>query len=761
MRRKILGSVVAGLFAATPAFAQTDADPFRVEGSATIGYLNNNSSAFDRASLDLYQDLSNGVLSNFGLRGRNSRSWFDGYGENFGRDDQFMYIRGGMYGVYKAGAYLNDIPHVFSSNAYTPYSGVGGNTLTASFPLSALPTAALPQAPGTWNQFVWGYDRRDVGGYVEWQRNSPWYFRADGNQVTFDGTKVGSAANGTSPGNGFVDLAFPTQYTTNNWGVEAGYQSLKATFAVRWDYSKFENDNKTLQWTNPFFGGNQLDASYLPPDNEFNKFTISGNYRDLPWSSVISARYTWAKTTSDATLATTALNTGGVFAPTLPQEEKFDGEHVNQSLALSWTARPWTNGETRVFYYWTKLQNKSNVAEYGNAPTQPLPSGLGCATAPGLVPPATVPGNCDGERFDYEKSNVGIDAWWKFARGQRLGAGWDYTDMDQERIDYRDARTNRFWAEYKNTMLDTLSARLKYQYINRDSTSNFSTDGLTANDPAYLNAFTSAFDMQSSTTNQVKLYLDWTPIPTVGVSFEGNWSNMDYDQVTYGRTKVDRQGYFASVNWSATPSLRLNGFASWEEFKYPSNHRYIGTIAGGPTPPSGFCTTANPNCFDPSAPPFQASPGSSTASYNWSSQTKDQTWMVGVGGDWQAMDALAFSASYLYIKNKGNGTFSVQDGIVLNNPPVLPIDNFDNSTQQYFNLKGNWKYNKNWSFTGGYSYMKYNHDDVATTCYPYTLPFPGVNTNTSLSYLNGYDAFTDGHSNLFYVLATYRFDAAR
>ena len=28
----------------------------------------------------------------------------------------------------------------------------------------------------------------------------------------------------------------------------------KATFALRWDYSKFENDNPTLQWTNPFFG---------------------------------------------------------------------------------------------------------------------------------------------------------------------------------------------------------------------------------------------------------------------------------------------------------------------------------------------------------------------------------------------------------------------------------------------------------------------------------------------------------------------------
>ena len=49
----------------------------------------------------------------------------------------------------------------------------------------------------------------DDGGYFEFGGFKPWYFRVDGNQVSFSGTRVGSAANGTSPGNGYVDLAFP------------------------------------------------------------------------------------------------------------------------------------------------------------------------------------------------------------------------------------------------------------------------------------------------------------------------------------------------------------------------------------------------------------------------------------------------------------------------------------------------------------------------------------------------------------------------
>ena len=51
------------------------------------------------------------MLSNIDLRGRNSSTWFQGYGENFGRTDQYLFLGGGMYDVFKAGAYLNDIPH--------------------------------------------------------------------------------------------------------------------------------------------------------------------------------------------------------------------------------------------------------------------------------------------------------------------------------------------------------------------------------------------------------------------------------------------------------------------------------------------------------------------------------------------------------------------------------------------------------------------------------------------------------------------------
>src|SRR6202163_205954 len=184
MSKKLLSGLIASLFTATAAFGQSPDDPMRVQGTGTLGGMYNNTDARDKAQLDLYQDLGNGVLSNVGAQGRNSNTWFQGYGENFGRSDQYMFLRGGMYDVFKSGVYLNDIPRTFSSSAFTPFVGSGGPLLTATFPLAALPTN--PPTAG-WNGFTLGYDRRDVGGYVEWQRNSAWYFRGDGNEVEFSG----------------------------------------------------------------------------------------------------------------------------------------------------------------------------------------------------------------------------------------------------------------------------------------------------------------------------------------------------------------------------------------------------------------------------------------------------------------------------------------------------------------------------------------------------------------------------------------------
>jgi len=171
----------------------------------TVGGISTDRSGKDFSKIEEYQDLGNGVLSNIFYRGRDDRNWVDFYGENFGRDDMYVSLRGGQYDAYKYRAYTNWLPHNLAYDARTPFFGVGSSLLTAQFPAPS---------PDTWNPFNLGYQRKDTGGYFEWQATSPWYVRVEGNQVKFDGTKAGSGALGTSPGNGFMDLAIPVSTTT-------------------------------------------------------------------------------------------------------------------------------------------------------------------------------------------------------------------------------------------------------------------------------------------------------------------------------------------------------------------------------------------------------------------------------------------------------------------------------------------------------------------------------------------------------------------
>jgi len=100
MGKKRISVLIAALFAAAPAFAQYD--DWRVEGSATLGPIWNTTNATkDAAKFEEYRDLGNGVLSNIYARGRGGRAWFEGYGENFGRDDQYLMLRGGIYDLFK------------------------------------------------------------------------------------------------------------------------------------------------------------------------------------------------------------------------------------------------------------------------------------------------------------------------------------------------------------------------------------------------------------------------------------------------------------------------------------------------------------------------------------------------------------------------------------------------------------------------------------------------------------------------------------
>ena len=396
-KRSHFPSLIASLFCGRTRFRRrAPDDPMRVQGTGTD---RRHPQQLQRARHREARRVSGPGQRRAGELRRAAgaaHDWFQGYGENFGRSDMYMFLRGGMYDVFKAGAYLNDIPHTFSSNAYAPYNGNGGNLLTTTFPLAALPT----NPPGAgWNSFRLGYDRRDVGGYGEWQKNSPWYFRVDGNQVSFSGTQARFRGQRHEPGQRLHRPRVPAGIQDEQLG-RRGRLPVEQGDAVA---------ALGLQQVRELERDAAVDQPVLRPDGRRRRDDQQPARHDVPRAGQRVQQALDLRQLPRPAVAFGDLRPLHVVEDDERRDARHHGAQYQRHLRPHAAAGaelqrrehqpvaragldgdPAAGFDTRVYYYWTKLKNDSDLVEYGNAPTTPLASGLGCGyytPASGIQPP--------------------------------------------------------------------------------------------------------------------------------------------------------------------------------------------------------------------------------------------------------------------------------------------------------------------------------------------------------------------------------------
>ena len=181
----------------------------------------------DDAKAQEYQDIRSAPIGVVDIRGSSRAYYLRVFGEELGRDDQFINVVGGGYGAWKASIYNNNIPHNYSFNALTPLAGVDGTLLVG-------PGLPYPQSPNpnNWYTFNYGTQRNTWGGNGEFSGKTPWFIRADYNEVKTNGIKPGSGQLGTGSGNGLIELGMPVEYKTQNTTIEGGYNTKQYGFKV-------------------------------------------------------------------------------------------------------------------------------------------------------------------------------------------------------------------------------------------------------------------------------------------------------------------------------------------------------------------------------------------------------------------------------------------------------------------------------------------------------------------------------------------------
>ena len=707
MKSKLIPVLIANLFAASGAMA-AEGD-FQLSGSVGLGLRSINKTGADLSKLNEFRDLgNNGVISEIDVKGRGNTYYLNAFGENLGLDDQYIDLKGGHYGVFKYQVYDNNLRHNLTFGARTPLSPVGGSALTG-----------LPNTnTATWNTFDYSIKRSDTGANFEFSNNSPWYVRADMNDVTRKGVRPMGAAMGTSPGNPLLELPTTVDYRTRNYSIEGGYSSKKGHFAVSWMQSKFSEGVNQMTWPNPFFG-NGTDTSLLPPDNELTKIGANGVLKQLPMGSTLAARFTYSKVTNNFAVQTASLNgTGGGITTAAATPATFNGENKHKSASLSLTSNPTKGLDTRLYWNWYQKDNSSTPISYAAG----VFSGAGTQAQAIAAAPADA-------LFNYKKNNLGIDLGYRLNSQNKLSGGYDWTDTKRERTDFNRTKDDKVYAEWKNSALDNLEARVKYQYLQRRSDfqyANFDPNGAGAGG---MNYYSRAFDYANVNQDLLKLMLDSSPAPFLDLGFEGIFKTNNYKDIGLGRTKDNREEYYLTAAYGDPNVFRVSAFADMETVYNDANHRQA-------PPPEGLLT-------DPAT----------ATRYNWTSRTKDRNYAIGLGADWPVSGKLTFKGSYIWSKTEGSADFTWQQANQFTAASTpLPIRNYDNTTRHMLNLRGVYKVDKNWEVTGGYAFERYRYNDDGMVNYAYTI---GTGTNTN--YLTGAYANPDYTANILYMMAKYTF----
>ena len=708
MRTRHSTFALAALAAAvSAAFAQEPpTSPF--SGSVSLTGIHTDVKSDNAFRFHEYRDLDSGVTGSIDLRGQGNAWYYSLFGENLGRDDQFVQLRGGRYGHFKFAIYGDDIVHNLTLGAITPFSGVGTRNLTFAGTTASTDTS-------TWNRFDYFVKHKNLGGFAEAQPtvDSPFYARINTNRRKSEGIRALGAA-GTSPGGPAYELPVPIEWTTTDVSGEIGYSSRRMHLSASYLVSKFEDANDLLSWRTPVvLSGPNVESSTIASDNELKRLAVNGVFRGLPLDSTLALRAVSTRVENTLPVAATYLSisgTTGFNRLSGANRSTFEGDVENKSFSAAFNSHLTKGLDSKVYYNWYKRENNSSHVVF-------TPSGPGSGGTCDFSPTGAALTTCTTEFLHFEKKNFGVELYYRLAPQNRIAVGVDYQDLERERIDFDRSKETKAWVEWKTGTFEIVDVRVKYQHMRRKS------EFLEGDSPDVFARNLYRFDAAPLKRDVLKVSFDASPAPLVDLGAEVILKRNKYGETFLGRTRDTREELNLSASYGDPRAFRITAFADVEHTRYDSTH-WVGA------------TTTFPNT------------NTAGTTYLWYSNVKDRNWLFGVAADMPVSERLRIKGSLVWQKANGEVDFAAMSTVA--NP--IPIDQYDNFRKTTLNVRGIYAVSKRLDVSVGAAYEKYDYSDIQMNDYIYA-----VRTGTNQSYLTGAYASPNYRAGIVYATVTYRF----
>src|SRR5664280_2979173 len=548
--------LLLGLFSLSPAFADDQDDKFSGEISAqsTLTHINGSKAKFNE-----YGDIQNGLYGDVKIKYVDDKYYVDFYSRNMFYDTQSYDLESGKWGAFKFNINYSEIPHNFTYDEQTLYSGAGTANLT-------YPTHPPSTNTGAWNTFDYSTKRKNSGAGFKIDVFKPFFMDFSAAIDERAGIYPIGAA-GTSPGVIVIELPAPIDYRTDSINLLAGYVRNPLYISLGYFYSNFTNSNTDLYFRNPATNNTAsvTDTYSLPPDNHYYKVNLKSALK-LPLNSKFNIDLATASAKSDALLSNSYVGdvAGGLRSITL-STPFFNGQVDTNNIATSVTSRPLSFLDAKLFLKYDDRKNKSDVITITDA-TQ-------------------TPATFNNTLFNYRRVKYGTELGFQLpAKFYFLGT-YNHSTISREREDIPDNRDDLFSAELRWKGFDFLTARVGYERLDRRADFQLT-------DTTDLETFIRRFDAASKSRNTYKANLDLFPTDNFSISLSYKHRDTNYPDTVLGLTGDRGDEFLVDVDYRINKQIRLIGSFDYE---YVRQDQFQRQTDGTAIDPSSTPTSTNFN----------------------------------------------------------------------------------------------------------------------------------------------------------------------
>jgi MtrB/PioB family decaheme-associated outer membrane protein len=581
----------------------------------------------------------------------------------------------GQWNRFKLQFRYDEIPHIYTNTARTPYTQTGNGILTIPLlvrnTLQTLAATDPNDLPATiQNQLVPGMnfvtpaiERRAGTVAFEYDFNENWRLRSAFSREHETGSRplgliFNSSPSASLTGGYGVEVPEPINYFSNTIKVIA--EQGRPTWGMQFGYtgSFFQNQTNVLIFDNPFVTAdcvaptNCTNATQGPargevdlyPSNQAQYLTAAGAVQLLKGLHVLASVSAGWLRQNDPFVPYTSNSILEAETAALPSTSLHGDK---QTLAMNYKIikRLGKNFDIKAAY--RQYDYNNNTPIYSFTPVE------GDFGAPSLTSPE------QNTPFGYNRKSVEVTGNWYYARKSSLKVGYEGEIMDRSNRDVEHSTENGLVAAIDSTLRRDLSFRASYRYSARNPEQYVDGDAQTVSGGITNDQiFSRRFDEAARTRNRGNLELEYDPTDRLSFSGFADTTQDNYNHrggvnsptalnfiagtaspyYSYGVLKDFSYNAGFDSDLTLTNSISLFAEYSYERYYKSMASRY--RVPGGATPTPLDCSTSGRGC--------------DSANNDWGSTALDHVHIVSAGWDIQAGKRAYINVYYSLSAAKGN-----------------------------------------------------------------------------------------------------------